>query len=481
MERPVLVWIRNDLRFHDNPAIFEAASLGHPVILLYVFDTDAQAPSSPGGASRVWLEQALDYFGTQAMRRGFGWVIREGNPLEVLRAVLRETRATHIFWNRRYEPDGVAKDDEIKDLFELEGTPISVCRGNVILEPWQLCNKRGEPFQVFTPFWQAFQQLHPDTSEAPEAFPAKPYTTMLSTLSPQELSLCPKHLNWPKKVAAVWKVGESRALEALEKFCLEGLPHYGLRRDYPAAEVTSRLSPYLHFGEISVRRVWNMVLDQTRKNTDALSIAQVDAFLRQLGWREFAHAVTYHFPRIVTDPFREEFQTVAWRRNSHEVQAWQFGRTGIPIVDAGMRQLWQTGWMHNRIRLIAASFFVKHLLHSWKEGMAWFWDTLVDADLANNTFGWQWVSGCGVDPAPFFRIFNPVVQGQRFDPEGAYVRCYVPELCLVPQEYIHRPWDASAEDLESWNVYLGKNYPKPIIDLNEGRERALKVFSLSRR
>jgi deoxyribodipyrimidine photo-lyase len=477
MERPVLVWIRNDLRFHDNPAIYEAVSRGQPVILLYIFDTDDASSSFPGGAARVWLENALECFGTQAAQRGFGWVIREGSPLEVLRSIVYETMATHIFWNRRYEPDGVAKDDEIKEIFESEGLPIQTFRGNVLMEPWQLLNKKGEPFQVFTPYWQAFQEVRLDTSEAPEAFPSRPCTIVMPSLSPQELPLCPKLLNWPKKVTSVWKIGEIWALESLERFCIEGLHHYANKRDFPAAEVTSRLSPYLHFGEISPRRVWNMVLDQTRKNPDSLSVTQADSFLRQLGWREFAHAVLYHFPHIVSGPVREEFNTIAWRKNGKELKAWQMGQTGIPIVDAGMRQLWQTGWMHNRVRLIAASFLVKHLLHSWKEGMAWFWDTLVDADLANNTFGWQWVSGCGIDPAPFFRIFNPVVQGQRFDPEGAYVRQYVPELCLVPNEFIQRPWEASVSDLHSWNVYLDINYPKPIVDLSDGRERALKAFS----
>lgn len=477
MERPVLVWIRNDLRLHDNPAIFEAVSRGQPVVLLYIFDTNTESPSSPGGASRVWLEQALECFGTQVMHRGFGWVIREGASLDVLRGVIRESLATHIFWNRRYEPDGVAVDDEIKEVLELEGIPVQTSHGNLLMEPWQLMNTKGFCFQVFTPYWQAFQGARPDTSEAPDAFPAKPYTTMLPSLSPQELPLCPKHLNWPKKVTTVWQVGESRALEALERFCMVGLRHYGVKKDFPAAEVTSRLSPYLHFGEISCRRVWNMVLDQTRKNPDSLSIAQADLFLRQLGWREFASAVLYHFPQMIEGPFREEFSTVAWRKNAHELKAWQTGHTGIPIVDAGMRQLWQTGWMSNRVRLITASFLVKHLLHSWQEGMSWFWDTLVDADLANNIFGWQWISGCGVDPAPFFRIFNPVVQGERFDPEGAYVRQYVPELCLVPRAYIHRPWEASEEQLHSWNVYLGNTYPNPIIDLAAGRERALKAFS----
>ncbi len=428
MERPVLVWIRNDFRFHDNPAIFEAASRGRPVLLLYIFENDSKTPSSLGRASRVWLEKSLECFGVRALERGFGWIIREGSSLEVLKAVLRESGATHLFWNRRYDPDGIKVDTEIKEVLECEGVEISTFRGNLLVEPWQLLNKKGRPFQVFTPYWQAFEEARPDTSEAPEVRLLKPFSQRLLSLSPQELSLSPKLVHWPKTIFSEWLVGETHALEALEKFLEGGLHCYHIKRDFPAADATSCLSPYLHFGEISPRRLWNMVLDQTRTNSDQTSIIQADAFLRQLGWREFAHAILYHYPSIVDQPFREEFQAVAWRKNAHELKAWQHGQTGIPIVDAGMRQLWQTGWMHNRVRMIVASFLVKHLLHSWKEGAAWFWDTLIDADLANNAFGWQWVSGCGIDPAPFFRIFNPVVQGQRFDPEGAYVRQFVPEL-----------------------------------------------------
>jgi deoxyribodipyrimidine photo-lyase len=477
MDRPVIVWIRRDFRFHDNPAIFEAVSRGQPVLLLYVFDTTVEGALVEGGASRVWLERSLDCFGSQAAQRGFGWIIREGSPLDVLKTVFRETTATHLFWNRRYEPAGVKADGEIKEVLELEGVPVTTCRGNLLVEPWQLLNKKERPFQVFTPYWQAFEELRPDTSEAPEAYPAKPWAEPLLSLSPRQLPLCSRLARWPKRLFTEWQVGESHALEALEKFCTHGLHCYHIKRDFPGAEVTSRLSPYIHFGEISPRRVWNMVLDQTRRNSDQTSIIQADAFLRQLGWRDFAHSLLYHFPYIVEDSFREEFRKVAWRHNSNELKAWQRGHTGIPIVDAGMRQLWQTGWMHNRVRLITASFLVKHLLHQWQEGAAWFWDTLFDADLANNTFGWQWVAGCGIDPAPFFRIFNPVIQGQRFDPEGAYVRHYVPELCLLPNEFIHKPWEAPEEQLRSWNVTLGTTYPYPIVSLTEGRERALKLFS----
>lgn len=476
MKRPVVVWIRNDLRFHDNPAIFEACSLGQPVILLYIFDTDPRAPSCAGSASRVWLEQSLENFGPRAMQRGFGWVIREGSTCDVLKAVLRESMATHLFWNRRYEPLASANDLEIQEILESEGVSVRTFRGNLLVEPGQLLNKKGGPFQVFTPYWQAFEEARPDTAEAPEVYSELACPIQLPSLTPRELPLCPKHLQWPHQILSEWQVGEVHALEVLKHFCQNGLTEYAIKRDHPACGVTSRLSPYLHFGEISPRRIWNAVLDWTRHHAEQTTIAQADAFLRQLGWREFAHSVLYNFPFLVEEPFREEFRKISWRTDEHELKAWRFGKTGIPIVDAGMRQLWLTGWMHNRVRMITASFLVKHLLHSWKEGQAWFWDTLVDADLANNTYGWQWVTGCGIDPAPFFRIFNPVVQGQRFDPEGAYVRQYVPELCLVPSDLIHHPWDASAEDLASWNVHLGVNYPKPIVGIAEGRDRAMKAF-----
>lgn len=473
MERPFLVWVRNDLRFHDNPAIYEASSHGGPVVLLYIFDSDGPAQ---GEASRVWLERSLESFGERARQRGFCWIVREGPSSEVLKEVLRETLATRLYWNSRYEPEAAAKDREIRTELASMDILVETFRGNLLMEPWLLLNKKGKPFQVFTPYWSAFEEARPDTAEAPEPQCVRPCCLRLPTLTPRELPLCPKGLQWPQRVLSEWQPGELSALEMMETFCREKLQHYAIKRDFPAAEVTSRLSPYLHFGEISPRRVWNSVLDHTRRHTDHQSIAQADAYLRQLGWREFAHAVLYHFPFIVNEPFREDFGKITWRHHDGELRAWQTGHTGIPIVDAGMRQLWQTGWMHNRVRLIVGSFLVKHLFHSWKEGMSWFFNTLVDADLASNTFGWQWISGCGIDPAPFFRIFNPVVQGQRFDPEGAYVRQYVPELCLVPEEYIHKPWEASKEDLLSWNVELSTLYPTPIVNLAEGRERALKAF-----
>ncbi len=476
MERPVLVWIRNDLRFHDNAALYEAALRGHPVLLVYIFDPLDKGPSALGEASRVWLEHSLARFGEEAKRRGFGWVIRSGSPLEVLKSLHRETLASHLMWNRRYEPDGVEMDTEVRDVFQEIGVEVLTCRGNLLVEPCQLLTKKGSPFLVFTPYWQAFQKACPDVAEAPEPYPAKPFAADIYSLSPEELPLTSKLLHWPKKILDIWHPGEESALHTLEQFCLHSLRWYDTKRDVPADDVTSHLSPYLHFGEISPRRIWNMILAHERYIRHPACSSPGEAFLRQLGWREFAHAVLYHFPTIAHTPFREEFQTVKWQKNGAAVKRWQEGKTGIPIVDAGMRQLWETGWIHNRVRLIVASFLVKHLLHSWEEGMAWFWDTLVDADLANNSFNWQWVAGCGVDGAPFFRIFNPVIQSKRFDPDGTYIRKHVPELKALPPEWIHAPWEAPGDVLAEAGISLGREYPKPIIDLEEGRKRALAAF-----
>lgn len=476
MDRPVLVWIRNDLRFHDNSAIYEACLRGHPVLLVYIYDPLARGPSSPGEASLVWLEHSLERFGEEAKRRGFGWVIRSGSPLDVLKSLQCETSATHVLWNRRYEPDGVALDNEVREVFQEKGVEVLTCRGNLLMEPCQLLNKRGCPFLVFTPYWQAFQKALPDVGEAPEPYPARPFPKEIYSLSPQELLLTPTLLSWPQKLFETWHPGEEYALHALEQFCLHSLRWYDTKRDYPADDVTSHLSPYLHFGEISPRRIWNMILAHERYIRHPSSSSPGEAFLRQLGWREFTHAVLYHFPTIITAPFHEEFRSVRWKKDGESLKRWQEGMTGIPIVDAAMRQLWNTGWIPNRVRLITSSFLVKHLLHSWEEGMSWFWNTLVDADLANNTFNWQWVAGCGVDAAPFFRIFNPVVQSKRFDPEGVYIRRHLPELKALPTEWIHAPWEAPADVLAEAGIVLGKEYPKPIIDLEEGRRRALEVF-----
>ena len=472
MEKPALVWIRNDLRLHDNPALFEAVSKSRHVVLLYIFDASSLHYSFPGGASRVWLGRALDYFGDRVRQKGFGWVIREGNPLDILKVMLRELDTTHLFWNRRYEPDFLQQDAEIEELLSQDGISVHTFQGNLLVEPWKVMTKKGTPFTVFTPFMQAFKELCPNTCEAPEVAPS-PYPIQHYTLCSHALPLTPLYLDWPKHVLRPWKVGEEGALEVLEDFCLQNLVQYEEKKDFPAQEATSRLSPYLHSGEISPRRVWNMVLAYERKTRRSIG----EAFLRELVWREFSQYIMYHFPRTQTEAFKQGLDVLSWRKEDNELRAWQEGRTGIPFVDAGMRELWETGWMNNRVRMISASFLVKHLLHNWKEGLLWFWDTLVDADTSSNTYNWQYITGCGASAPPFFRIFNPIFQAKRYDPEGAYVKKYVPELKNVPPAYIHAPWEAPVQDLLSWGVSLGQTYPWPIVDINDGRKRAIEAYA----
>ncbi len=474
MRDTAIVWIRNDLRLHDNPALYAATCLGGKVLLVYIFES---LPLEER-ASCVWHKFALEAFGLEAKNRGFGWTIRKGTPSEVLRTVHREVSGSDVLWNRRYEQSQMATDDETQKVLEEEGIRIHTFPGNLLIEPKTLVSKNGKPYQVFTPYYQAFQKEHPDSTEVPEACPKIPYRqNVLESVCPEELLLFPQTAMWPKKILHGWHASEEGAKNLLEHFCSENLMHYGTKRDLPAADVTSRLSPYLHFGQISIRRIWNSVLDALRKCKDQNVIFQADAFFRQLVWRDFSHMALYYYPKTVQEVFREKFSKICWRSSADELRAWQYGKTGYPIIDAGMRQLYETGFMHNRVRLIVASFLVKQMLHSWHEGQDWFMKTLFDADPANNTFGWQWVLGSGVDAAPSFYIFNPVLQGKKFDPDGAYVRSYVPELTLVPSEYIHRPFEATEEQLSSWNVRLGMNYSRPIVDLEMARRRALKVFA----
>lgn len=472
MEKPALVWIRNDLRLHDNPALFEAVAKSRQVVLLYIYDASSLGSSFPGGASRVWLGRALDHFGEKVRQKGFGWVIREGVPLDILKVMVRELQCSHVFWNRRYEPEGVQQDVEAEELLSQDGISVHTFQGNILVEPWKVMTKKETPFTVFTPFMQAFKELCPNTCEVPEVQPL-PFTHELFSLCPKALPLTPRYLDWPKHVLKEWKVGEEGALELLHEFCLHKLSEYSEKRDFPYLDATSRLSCYLHFGEISPRRVWNMVLAYERKTRRNIG----ETFLKELVWREFCYYILYHFPKTEREPLKEGFQAFPWRKNDLELRAWQEGRTGIPFVDAGMRQLWETGWMHNRVRMITATFLVKHLLHHWKEGLLWFWDTLVDGDAACNAYNWQWVAGSGASAPPFFRIFNPVVQAKRFDPEGEYVKKFIPELSKVPAAYIHTPWEAPMADLRSWGVSLGETYPWPIVDIDTGRKRAVEAYS----
>jgi deoxyribodipyrimidine photo-lyase len=390
-----------------------------------------------------------------------------------LQGLVSETGATAVFWNRRYEPAVISRDAAVKSCLRDRGIEAESFAGNLLFEPWTVQSKSAqEPFQLFKAYWKACLNIQPaPPRDAPRriAAPARwPQSEQLS-----DLRLEPQ-FDWTEGLRAAWTPGEDGARMALDRFAREQLNGYALRRDLPADTATSRLSPHLHFGEISARRIWHHL-------TTAPPGDGVDRYRNELGWREFGYHLLYHFPHATDEPLRDEFASFPWNRDHTLLKHWQRGATGYPLVDAGMRQLWKTGWMHNRVRMVVASFLTKHLRISWQEGTRWFWDTLVDADLANNTLGWQWSAGCGADAAPYFRIFNPVRQGQRFDPEGVYIRRYVPELAGLAAPWIHAPWEAPSSPLESAGVRLGFTYLRPIVEHKRARREALEAFEEMRR
>lgn len=468
----VLVWLRNDLRLYDNPALVAAAESGLAVVPVFLWSPEEECPWPPGSASRWWLHQSLESLGQALDTLGLHLIVRRGPFVPALMKLAGEVRARSVFWNRCYEPHAVARDQAVQESLWMEGFEVRSFPGHLLYEPWTLANRVGQPYRVFTPFWKA-------CLAAP--WPAEPLPRLTSPHAPAQwpesipmaaLELLPA-TDWARGFRENWKPGEPHAREALDRFMQEALAGYQELRDQPGASGTSRLSPYLHFGEISPREVWHRIRAGFSETT-------AGPYLRQLIWREFAHHLLFHFPDTVTQPLHQEFARFPWREDDVAFRSWSRGQTGYPLVDAGMRELWHTGWMHNRVRMIVASFLVKHLLIPWQQGAGWFWDTLVDADLANNTFGWQWSVGCGADAAPYFRIFNPVLQGEKFDPEGDYVRAWVPEITRLPDRWIHRPWQAPATVLTQAGVSLGRTYPRPLIDHPFARTRALNAYQTMR-
>jgi deoxyribodipyrimidine photo-lyase len=467
-----LVWFRLDLRLTDNRALLAAARSGGPVIPVFIWSPEDEGQWQPGAAARWWLHQSLVALDTSLRELGSRLIIRRGPALETIRELARESNATAIFWIRRYEPALIERDTRVKSMLEQNGLLAKRMSGGLLFEPWTVQNQKGKPFQVFTPFWKAcLGQPQPEPAiEAPSALEAPAHWP--SSLKLQELNLEPA-VDWAGGMRSSWSPGETGAREQLNRFLEGHVSHYPTERDRPDHAGTSRLSPHLHFGEISVRQVWHAVRDHERREVTHARAEPSRRYLSEIGWREFAHHLLFHFPHTTDQPLRAEYAGFPWTADRVSLRAWQGGCTGYPIVDAGMRELWHTGWMHNRIRMVVASFLVKDLLIPWQKGAAWFWDTLVDADLANNTLGWQWSAGCGADAAPYFRIFNPVTQGEKFDPIGEYVRRWVPELNQLPNKWIHRPWEAPPDVLADAEVDLGNNYPQPIVDHREARSRAL--------
>jgi len=472
---PTIVWFRLDLRLQDNPALNAARARGGPVIPLYILDAAAEGRWAPGAASRWWLHHSLAALDGALRSRGSRLILARGAAGSVLRRFARATGARAVCWNERGEPAAAARDRRIQRDLAAAGLEVKSFRGSVLFDPSTVANRSGRPFQVFTPFWRRCRTLPVEKPQrlrrgkfvAPARWPR--------SLALGALGLRPK-IAWDAGLAAAWSAGEASARRQLRRFVRDKLDAYAERRDQPAGDGTARLSPHLHFGEITPRQVWAALRAATREAGGVPAGRGAWVFWNEIGWREFAYHLLHHFPQTPQKPLRPEFAAFPWARNRAALRAWQQGRTGYPIVDAGMRQLWRTGWMHNRVRMIVASFLVKDLRLPWQAGARWFWDTLVDADLASNTLGWQWTAGCGADAAPFFRVFNPVLQGRKFDGDGSYVRRWVPELAKLPVRHIHAPWEAPRATLAAAGVILGKTYPLPIVDHRMARRLALAAY-----
>ncbi len=459
-----IMWFRQDLRLSDNPALLHACSQGK-IIPLFILDTSDR---KLGGASKWWLHHSL-----KSLEEALGGlVVRQGDPLSIISSMIADTGAEGVYWNRGYEPHIVRRDTEIKSVLGEDGHDVKSFPGSVVREPWEVETGSGDPYKVYTPFWKAVLSK----GIPGPAGNAKPELADLSGLGEKidDLKLLPEKPDWAEGWQDLWSPGEKGAMQQLEQFLENGLEGYGELRNRPDLPNVSCLSPHLHFGEISPRQVCEIAYrkagDQAKYSGD------VKKFVAEIGWRDFANNLLFHFPEIPEKNWKPAFDAFPWRENEEDLQAWQKGQTGYPMIDAGMRELWQTGYMHNRVRMLVASFLVKHLRIHWKHGEEWFWDTLCDADMANNTTSWQWVTGSGADAAPYFRIFNPISQGPKFDPAGDYVRKWCPELAELDTKYIHAPFDAPDEALEKAGVELGKTYPHPLVDHAEAREAALKGY-----
>jgi len=464
MTSPILLWFRQDLRLADNPALAAAAKAG-PVLPVFILDDETPGQWKPGGASRWWLHHSLEALAADLRKLGSDLILRRGPAAKVITSLLKETGAAAVFWNRQYEPWAIARDTRIKDSLKTAGIRAESFNASLLREPWEMKTGAGGPYRVFSPFWRAAREQlgSVDPVARPKAIPTPATWPASDRLA--SWKLLPTSPDWSTGFTPHWTPGEHGARKRLDAFLAGALSGYATQRDRPDIEATSRLSPHLHFGDIGPRQVWKAAIAAAQSRGQETN---TDKFLAELGWREFSYHLLYHFPHLPERNYKESFDAFPWDDSEANFRKWCRGQTGYPIVDAGMRELWTTGFMHNRVRMVAASFLIKHLLIPWQKGEEWFWDTLVDADLASNSASWQWVAGSGADAAPYFRIFNPVMQGEKFDPDGAYVRKWVPELKACNPKFIHRPWDAPD--------FTRLRYPAPMIDHATARDRALKAF-----
>ncbi len=463
-----LVWFRQDLRMADNPALAAAAARG-PVIPVYILDETSAPNGRPlGGAARWWLHHSV----SRLSKALGGLVLLRGDPAVLLPELAAKVGAKRVHWNRCYEPYAIARDTALKATLSDAGVAVESFNGSLLHEPWTIKTLEGGPYKVYSPFWRACLKMPLDAPLPIPKLTIKKTAGIGDKLA--DWGLLPTKPNWATGFAEEWTPGEDGAHARLETFLEKGLEGYAELRNRPDLPNVSRLSPHLHFGEISPRQIWAV----TQHHAAAHAVVQRDAdkFLSEVGWREFAHHLLYHFPTLPARNWKPTFDAYPWQTNAKQLAAWQRGQTGYPIVDAGMRELWATGYMHNRVRMVVASFLIKHLRIDWRQGEAWFWDTLVDADLANNAASWQWVAGSGADAAPYFRIFNPMEQGRKFDPDGIYIRRWCPELSKLPNDSLFAPFQALPVVLSAAGVILGKTYPRPIVDHAEARAAALAGY-----
>ena len=474
----VVYWFRRDLRLANNVGLAAACTRG-AVVPLFVWAPDEELPWASGGASRWWLHHSLESLQASLEARGSRLLIRTGATRDILRDVAQAVGAASICCERIYDPLILTRDATLRTELGRDGITLEGFDGALLTTPERVRSGQGRPFRVFTPFWRVARAAIQDEEPTPAPdFLASPSRWPDSVALPA-LGLLPS-VDWAGGLHATWQPGEKGATRALHDFVGGAVTDYGEERDYPGLAGTSRLSPHLHFGELSIRAVWRSLVDRARSRPSS-EVEKIEVYRRQLGWREFAYHVLYHYPHTAGEALDVRMRRFPWIADDAAFHRWCRGLTGFPIVDAGMRELWHTGWMHNRVRMIVASFLVKDLLCDWRRGAAWFWDTLVDADLANNTLGWQWAAGCGADAAPYFRIFNPLLQGQKFDRDGDYVRRWVPELARLESEWLHAPWTAPRDALARAGVTLGKDYPEPMVDHASARRRALDALASVRR
>jgi deoxyribodipyrimidine photo-lyase len=480
LNAPVIVWFRTDLRLADNPALAFAATSGRPVLTIFIHDEVTPGIRSLGGAAKWWLAGSLVALASSLTAIGGRLDIVRGAAEAVIGEIAAAAGAAAVVWNRRYERAEQSQDKAVKAALKAAGVTAQSFNSHLLKEPWEVRSKAGAPIKVFTPFWRAAREAGepPSPSSAPKSLKAAdwPAKVAVRPVPVAALSLRPKKPDWAAEMATLWRPGEAGARACLGRFLDGAVKGYGDNRNRPDFVSTSRLSPHLRFGEIGPRQIWHATYAALESGQSRAKPYDIEKFLSEVGWREFAYHLLDQFPALANENFQARFNAFPWKEDPAALRAWQKGQTGYPIVDAGMRELWRTGWMHNRVRMITASFLIKHLLIDWRQGEAWFWDTLLDADPANNAASWQWVAGSGADAAPYFRIFAPVLQGEKFDPAGAYVRKYVPELAKLPKAWVHRPWEAPNPVLVEAGITLGRTYPQPIVVHEAARSRALAAF-----